>query len=930
MAPPRLLQPRSRAALLAFGVALIMGACSQAESDEKVLASAVSYLEKKDVAAATIQLKSLLQRSPNSAEGRLLLGRALLQSGDPVAALVELNKALELGVAEEQAAPDIARSMLLTGEHGKLLQQYGAASPKDPKALADLTTSLAVAHAMQGDKAKAEELTNRALQAQPMYASALIVQARLKAADKDVEGALLMLEDVLTREPDNERAGVLRAELLALGKRDRDGAEAAYRKVLSSTPTSLAAHVALIGLLRDAGKADAAKAQLGELRKVAPNHPETVTLLAQQHFIDGEYQAARELNDRLLKALPDNPKLLLLAGATEYRLKSYVTAEGHLARALKNAPGAPAVRQLLAQTYLRMGQPNKALEVVAPLTGGDKPDGGSLALAGEAFLALGDARRADEAFKRAAQAAPDDPRVRTAAAIGHAAQGLSGESIGALEAAAAADKGPRGDLALISARMRTGDTAGALKAVDTLAKKTPDRPLADLLRGRILMVRKDTAGAKAAFEAALGKDPKYFPAVAGLASIDIAAGKPEEARKRFEALIQADPSNYQAHAALAEMTRRAGGTTEQVTTGLQAAVKANPTQIQPRLMLIDHLLRNGDAKGALVAAQDATAALPASLPAQEALGRTQIAAGEVQQAVTTLSKLVSQQPREPRYLIQLAEAQASTKDAAAARRSLERALELDPRSSAARRSMAALALQDGRVDDARSMARELQKSDPKSPAGHTLEGDIARQQKDWPAAAAAYRAALGLARTSDGAVRLHQALLGAGQKAEADRFAADWRKQSAADVGFRFYLGDIALAQKEWAVAESHYRSVLDVQPNNALALNNVAFLLAQQGKPGAVAMAERATTLMPNQAALLDTLATALASENQLAKAIEVQKRAVALAPKDGSLRLALARHFIKAGEKVQARAELEDLSKLGDRFPAQAEVARLLEGVR
>jgi Flp pilus assembly protein TadD len=120
---------------------------------------------------------------------------------------------------------------------------------------------------------------------------------------------------------------------------------------------------------------------------------------------------------------------------------------------------------------------------------------------------------------------------------------------------------------------------------------------------------------------------------------------------------------------------------------------------------------------------------------------------------------------------------------------------------------------------------------------------------------------------------------------------------------------------------------VLQVQPRNALAMNNVAWLLAKQGKSGAVAMAESANALMPERPQLLDTLATALAAEQQVAKAIETQKRALALSPQDPALKLNLARHYLQNGEKPRARAELEDLARLGERFGGQAEVSALLK---
>jgi hypothetical protein len=42
------------------------------------------------------------------------------------------------------------------------------------------------------------------------------------------------------------------------------------------------------------------------------------------------------------------------------------------------------------------------------------------------------------------------------------------------------------------------------------------------------------------------------------------------------------------------------------------------------------------------------------------------------------------------------------------------------------------------------------------------------------------------------------------------------------------------------------------------------------------------------------------------------------------------LAKIYIKSGDKARAQAELETLAKLGDRFPAQAEVTAMLGSLK
>ena len=69
------------------------------------------------------------------------------------------------------------------------------------------------------------------------------------------------------------------------------------------------------------------------------------------------------------------------------------------------------------------------------------------------------------------------------------------------------------------------------------------------------------------------------------------------------------------------------------------------------------------------------------------------------------------------------------------------------------------------------------------------------------------------------------------------------------------------------------------------------------------------------------------LAESNQLGKALELEKRAVGLQPQYAPFRLNLARLYIQSGDKASAKTELDQLAKLGDKFPGQAEVERLLK---
>ena len=78
-----------------------------------------------------------------------------------------------------------------------------------------------------------------------------------------------------------------------------------------------------------------------------------------------------------------------------------------------------------------------------------------------------------------------------------------------------------------------------------------------------------------------------------------------------------------------------------------------------------------------------------------------------------------------------------------------------------------------------------------------------------------------------------------------------------------------------------------------------------------------------------MDTLAVLLLDKGDSARALDLLKKALDLAPQASQIRLNYAKALLKAGQKTEARSELDQLAKLGDKFPAQAEVGQLLKGL-
>ena len=910
---------------VALATALLLAACG-GPSEADLLASARTFVDKQDHRAAVIQLKSLLQKNGQLAEARYLLGRSLLEQGDVAAAALELRKAADLKFDPAKVSPLLAKALLAQGDNGAVTGQFANVKLPDANAQADLSVAVATAHLAQRQDDQAEAAIAEALQAAPQHIPARLLRARMLADKQQIDQAKALVEQVLANDANAGDAWMLKGELALNIDKDRKAAIESFRKAVTAKPTLLAAHVAIVTTLFLEGDSAAATTQVAEMKKHYPNHPRTKFFEAELAFNAKDYKAARDHIRPVVQALPNNALALQLAGAAEFRLGGLAQAETYLAKALQLSPDLPIAQRMLAQVYLRTGQPQKALTTIDPVLTRN-PGPGALQLAAEAHLQLGDAKKAEQLYERASKLKPDDPRIRTALALSQFGKGNTDSAINELESIAGTDSGALADLALVSAHLRKQEVDKALKAIDALEKKQPDKPLAPMLRGRVLVLKKDIDGARAQFQKALSIDKVYFPAVAGLAALDLASNKPTEARKHFDDLIKADPDNIPAKQALAALLTRTGHTGDEVAKLLAEAVKKNPNDVRAQLMLINFHLERREAKQAIEAARTASQTLVDHPDILMAQGRAYLAANDMQQAVTTFNRLAVTQPKSPQPHLGLADANLALKDRPSAVRNLKRALELEPRLVQARRGLVAIALAERQPTEALDLARAVQKDLPTEAVGHVLEGDVETYRKNLKAALAAYQQGLRKANPQEASTRTHNTLVALGQAAEAEQFAQRWINDHPQDAVFPFYLADRALAARDYATAETRYRKVVELQPNNALALNNVAWLMVQQSKPGAVAFAEKANQLLPGRPPLMDTLASALAAEKQVPRALELQKQAVERSPEDGSLRMNLAKLYLLSEQKGMARSELEKIERLGRKYPNQDEVSKLLK---
>lgn len=909
------------AALIA---AMLLG-CGR-DTPESLIAKGRAAIENKDADSALVHLKAALQSAPESAEGRYLLGRVLLSRGDARGAAVELTKAADQKYPPELVLPELARALLESGQARKLITQYSATDLADKPAQAALKSSVGVAWRSLGDPVKAEAAFEAALAAVPNYPRVVVLQARQVAGKGDFDTALQMAEGVLARDNAQREAWQLKGELLLHARQDAKGAEECFRKALSLDRTFVNAYAALFQIRMRAGDLAGAKAQAEELRQVLPKHPQTMLVDGHLAFVEKDYKSAREKAQLLLRLAPDHPNTLMLSALVESRAGSPLIAQTQLSKIVQLDPRNAMARRELARVSLRLGQPARALEVLQPIVETGSTDAEANGLAGIALAQLGDAEASERSLAVAAKLQPESPQRRTALALARLGRGELDTGFAELEQLSASSRDNAAAMALVGARMTRGQFDQALAAVDAWIVRSPQDAMAHLMRGRVQVARKDPAAARASFEKALEVDPSMFAATLGLASIDVADKKFEPARQRLEGAVSKHPENFSARLSLAELLERSGAPMEDTRKVLREAVTAAPNEPSVRLALIDFLLRKRQATEALEQAQAAVAALPNNLDVLFALGRAQERKGDLQQALGTYRRITGIEPNRALAHVRIAAVQKAQGNRPGAIAALRRALEADADFVPARIALIDMLATDRQSKEAIDVAREMQRRMPAQRGGYMLEGAIHDKAKNYEAAAKAY--GLGLQRAPNDsalALQLYRAFVDGGRRTDAARVAKDWLDNHPEDAAMLYLAATGAILRADYDTAESQLRRVLDLKPNQAMAMNDLAWVLLERGRPGALPLAKKAVELTPGNAAMLDTLALAQASERDFTTATQTQKQAIEIAPGNMDLRLTLARIAIQGGDTSLARAELDRLTSLGTRYARHAEVAKL-----
>ena len=144
-------------------------------------------------------------------------------------------------------------------------------------------------------------------------------------------------------------------------------------------------------------------------------------------------------------------------------------------------------------------------------------------------------------------------------------------------------------------------------------------------------------------------------------------------------------------------------------------------------------------------------------------------------------------------------------------------------------------------------------------------------------------------------------------------------KTNPKEIAFYLLAGSIYENKQDWEHAKQQYQKVLEIQPENPLASNNLAYVMLQQGGnvDVAFAMAQTARRQFPDNPNSADTLGWAFYHKHVYTSAITLFKEAVKKEPDNALFNYHLGLAYAKSGQAGLARQQLDRVVKIKPNFP-------------
>ena len=918
---------KKRNRLTSAVILLVVTSLSLADSVDRYIKDAENYLEKKDYKAAIIQLKNAAQQSPENAKARLKLGETYLVIGDGASAYKEFRKAKKYGSPRDAWVTGVADSLLLQGRGSDLLNEIKLETADSTELKSNIYARYGQAHLLLREITQAEESFSKSLKLAENFSS-YIGFTKLYLAKGDKDSAKAQLQKALSINPSDAEALVLKADLLKVEKKIIE-AKSIYELVVEKYPQYIPAIAGLAETQAISGDKMAARMSIEKGLAINENIPAFNYLSAALALEEGDEKKAESSLLKVFKVTENHLLSNILMGRIQYVQGNYQQAGKYLSQAYRVAPNNVQIVKILSAARLKANQPDAVIEIISNLGSVINEDAKALSLLGMAYAQKGNHSKSADYFEKAAEINPNAANYKAQLGMNYLAGGDLDGAIDSLQKAIAIDDDlKRADALLILAHLRKKEYNKALKAAQAYANKQPDSPAPHNFIGGAYLGMESLSEARKSFEKALAIDSRFVSAEINLAKLDVKEKKLGSANKRLRKVIEKSPDNIAAHILLAQIELQSGNKDESFKLVKQAH-QQNTKALKPVIVLMRMYLANNQPQKALDLGESTRSDFASSTLFLDLLATTQLTLNKHNDAIANYEDIVVFSPNNPNVHFKLGQAYAKNKQQKKAVDAFEKATRLDENHLQANVALAQIAIVNKDYKRSKIIEKKLKKAYPKSSVAWVIEGDRYYKRKNFSKAVTSYESALDKNGNNKVMFKLAKTYRELKENDKAENVLKNWVVTHERDIAAYLALGQFYQSVENTAKAAEIYEKVLKITPNSLVALNNLAYIYAEQGNAKALKHAEKAYSLAPQNAGVIDTYGWSLVKVGDKAKGLNILKEAILKAPNVGDIRYHLAYAYNENGQSKEAKIELQYLLKTGVEFSEVEAAKTLLESL-
>lgn len=315
---------------------------------------AKEHIAENELDKALIVLKNAIQDTPNISELRFLLGKLYFDNFQYENAIKELERAIKYEHAKAEIFPMLAFSYKKTENDLALISLVADKANLLPEQIVEIKLYQVQAYLRLNKESEAKEFISEIKQSniKSSFASLALVYEALIA--KNNHSAKFQLAKILENDKKQPDALLLQA-IVQIQMQDIEGSLDSYRTYVQAYPNDLTTSFIFARMLALHDKTEEAEPILDKSLILNSDNPLLNQLKGLARFNAKDYETALPYLEKALIGTPTHLNTRLAAGTSAFKLKDYEKSHQHLSFIVKTLPSSHHALRLLAASELAIG-----------------------------------------------------------------------------------------------------------------------------------------------------------------------------------------------------------------------------------------------------------------------------------------------------------------------------------------------------------------------------------------------------------------------------------------------------------------------------------------------------------------------------------------------------------------------------------------------